>query len=357
MASRTPAALATVMLRAAWLLAAVAAVGCGTRGDASVLPDKWPRAGLSGYTLYDADSPFLLSRPGFELDEPAALPDPESGGLTVFGRMVRNQMAQPTQLFRAPVPALDSGGEPELALEATLPWEGAGLRGPSFADAAQPLLFYQGQDGSVGLARLEGDAVVKLTTAAPLATAAQLGAGRQVGRVGAALDEGPGSGMLRLYYTVDDAEIFVAEAAAASVLQTAPDRPGSIPNWPDWQVRPLRLGAADFQVPPGDSMAVTAEHISSLSVHRTVTPAGRVRWELFLTASAGKTSSIVAAAAYAEPGGQERFTPVATAVLKTSEGTLLSPMVTTFHGRPLLLAGLHTVQQGIAAAVQPYPAQ
>ena len=331
-----------------WLGAALVAlaIGCGSQGDASILPDKWPLAGVAGYVFRDADDPMLLLSPGNDLDEPAAQPDPDSGGITIWGRTAPSKMALPSQLFRARVADLDNPGEPESAIEPTLPWEGGGLRGPSFVDAQGPLLFYQGEDGSVGLARLDGDRVTKLATAAPLATAALLGGGRKVGRVGAALDPESGGGTIRLYYTVDDAEVYVAEAALSSVLAA----PASAV---DWQVRPAQLVAADFQVPPGDTKAVPAERISELSVRRATTPAGRVRWDLFLVAAADTDSALVAASAYDDPQGPERFAPVGTALLKTSEGTLMSPAGTLFHGRPLLLAGLHTVQTGIAVAVLP----
>lgn len=341
-------AAAVVVRRWAGVALATLALGCGTRGDASILPDKWPLAGVAGYVLRDVDEPMLLLSPGFELDEPAAQPDPTSGGLTIWGRIARNKQPLPSQIFRARVAELDNPGEPETALEPTLPWEGGGLGGPSFVAAPQPLLFYQGEDGSVGLARLDGDAVTKLTTAAPLATAALLGGGRKVGRVSAALAPAAGADSgadtIRLYYTVDDAELYAAEAPLGSVLS------GQAVNW---QVRPVKLRAADFQVPPGDSKAVAAEHVSQLSVRRAITPAGRARWDLFLVATAGTESALVAATAYAEPSGHERFAPVPTALLKTSEGTLMSPTGTSFHGWPLLLAALHTVQTGIAAAVLP----
>lgn len=333
-------------LRLAAALAALGALatGCGTQGDASILPDKWPLAGLTGYAFRDADEPALLAAPGYDLDEPTALQDLSSGGVVVWGRIAPARMTLPTQLFRARVAALDSPDDTEAVLSATLPWEGAGLRGPSFADPQQPLLFYQGEDGSVGLARLDGDQVTKLSTAAPLVSAALLGGGRKVGRVSAALDPDDDDGTLRLYYTVDDAEVYVAEAAASAVLGG-----GAV----SWQVRPARLVAADFQVPPGDTKAVPAERISELSVRRTVTPAGQVRWDLFLVASADTKSALVAASAYADPNDHEHFAPVASTPLKASSGTLLSPTVTTFHGRPLLLAGLHTVQTVIAAGVLP----
>src|SRR5262249_14953634 len=76
MARRNTASLAAL---------ALAALACGTEGDASSLPDKWPRAGLSGYTLFNADAPLLLSQAGVDLDEPTAMTDPEGKGIVVWG--------------------------------------------------------------------------------------------------------------------------------------------------------------------------------------------------------------------------------------------------------------------------------
>lgn len=340
-----------VFLGLAWL-----AVGCGTQGDASVLPDTWPRAGLSGYVFVDPDEPELLSQPGFDLDQPAAVQ--RDGVLTVYGRMAPPKTPLVSEIFVARVPSLDAPEEPQSALGPTLPWEGQGLRGPSIAEAELPLLCYQGEDGSVGVAERDGDTLKKTSLTVPLASAAQLGGGRRVGRVACVLDRGPDptqapgqtAEFFRLYYTVDDSEIYVAVAAAEPVLAAA-HAGTSI----EWQVHPIELSAANFLVPPGDTKAVAAEHISELSARRVVTPAGRVRWDLFVVASGSRKDYLVAASAWAEASrdARERFSPSTSPLITTADGTLLSPTVTTFLRKPLLLVGLRQVQTSIAAAVLP----
>jgi hypothetical protein len=334
------------------LLAAIlVSGGCGTTGDVTALPDHWPRAGLSGYVLRNPDAASLLSLAGFDLDEPTVQTGP-AAGLTLWGRMAKTAAPQQSQLFRAELGSLDGSGDVavEVGLTATEPWEGQGLHGATWlAGSDPPLLIYQGEDGSVGLARLAGTAVQKLTQAAPLIAAAQLGGGGSVGRVAAALRPAAAGDRLRLYYTVDEAEVYSASTAAAAVQGLADGQPVAS----DWQVAPTGLMAAAFQVPPGDPKALPADRIAGLGVRRTITPIGRERWDLFVVASSGKKSALVAASAYGQSDGREQFATVAAPLFKSADGAPLSPTVTTWQGQPLLLCGLHQVQTVIVAAVQP----
>ncbi len=329
-------------------------VGCGTQGNTSVLPNLWPSAGLSGYAIYNEDSPLLLSEPGANLDQPTALPqgDGTTGGVVVWGRLSTTQGMMQSQLFSAQVPTLDNPSDPQPTLAATQPWEGADLGSPSIVATDPPLLFYQSTDGSVGLARLMGqnDTATKLTLAAPLVPAAFLGGSRHVGRIGAAFDPDTDGGSIRLYYTVDDVEVYVATAAAAPLIGGTD---GSLPPNGGFGVRKAGLVAADFEVPPGDVSAVPADYIMELSVRRVVTPVGRVRWDLYVEASAGTQAALVAAAAYAESDGNDHFVAVTAPLLSSTDGDLLSPAVTLLSGQPLLLIGLRQVHTAIAAAVLP----
>lgn len=329
-------------------LALLASLGasCGTQGDASALPDRWPRAGLDGYTFFNADDPTLLAQPGVDLDEPAALPD-GAGGLLIFGRMTPTDTSQPSQIFEASVPTLDQPGSPRAALAPSLPWEGGKLRGPSVPDASMPFVCYQGEDGSVGLAELAGDTLKKVSLTAPIASAADLGGGKPVGRAACVHDHNAVSDRFRIYYTVDDSAIYVAEADAAPVF--APNAPIA------WQVRPIGLSASRFNVPPGDTKAVPAEHISELSARYTVTPADRGRWDLSIVASAGSKQSLVVASAYASPAGSaaESYFAGSVPLITTTDGALQSPALCTYRQQPLLLVGLQMVRSVIAAAVLP----
>lgn len=353
MASRSSVAMATLTNWArncalALLLAEVCALGCGTQGDASALYDRWPRSGLYGYKLLNPEAPLWISSSTWNLDEPAVLPTNSSDELTVFGRMMPAQGSGPSKLFRAKSLSQNQTATPELALEATLPWEGQALRSPSFAATSPPLLFYQGGDGSVGVARLAEAGLQKGTTTAPLASAALLGGGRPIGRVSAALDlaQNASSGRLRLFYTVDDFAVYSADADADAVEKAAFD--GGPPV--AWQVYPLKLQAPNFRVPPGDMRAVLAQHISDLSVHRVTTASGRVRWDLFLVAKSNRNAAFCAASAYGQSDLRSplSFLVVDERVLEIEDGTPLSPAATVFANQPLLLFGLQRDSTGIA---------
>jgi hypothetical protein len=332
------------------VLALLCTLGCGTEGEDMPPPDLWPLSGVSGYVLYDPDSPLLLSQPGYNLDQPAAIPQSSAGGMVVWGRMASAEQGSPSQLFSAQVPTLDNPGNPQPALQPTLVWEGQSLSSPSITATNPPLLFYQGTDNSVGLARLDPNGVTKLALTAPLVTAAVLGGGRLVGRVSAALDPNPNGDNLRLYYTVDDFEVYVAVTAAAPLLNAGD---GPLPDDISWQVSAVGLVASDFILQGPASTTAQAARISDLSVQRVITPALRVRWDLSMVATTTNISSLVSAAAYDQVDGTDLFTAAAAPLLSTDAGTLLSPSVTTFSGQPLLLVGLQEVHIGIAAAELP----
>jgi hypothetical protein len=327
--------------------------GCGTTGDVSALPDHFPRAGLSGYVARHPDAPPLAALAGADLDEPTLqLPTADSTSFTLWGRLATATMPQRSQLFRLELPSLDGSADagPEPGLTATLPWEGQGLHGATWLNDSQPpILLYQGEDGSVGLASWDGGALTKRSLAAPLISAATLGGGRPIGRVGAALQPSAEGGRLRLYYTVADAEVYRAQADATAVLAQARGEAATVA----WQVRPTGLRADAFLVPPGDTKALPAESISGLGVRRLLTPVGRPRWDLFVVASQGKKSALIAASSYEQSDGDEQFAAVVAPLYKSDDGTPLSPTVTSYQGRPLLLCGVHQVQTVIVAAVQP----
>lgn len=363
--------MATVKLRparralAVLLLSLCGATACGTQGDASVLPDRWPRSGLSGYRFVDADAPYALGRLGWDLDEPTVLAAaaPSGGGdrFEVWGRMSPRLSPEKTVLFRAslPVATPNAEAEPDEALTAEAAWEGVGLRSPSALRVLggdgfeQPLLFYQGSGGDVGLATIKADTVEKVSLSAPLWTATQLTGpvGAQVGRLSvAAVDE-----HIYLFFTVDDRELRVAECERAALLRylASPASP------PPLRLGPTLLMAGAVQVPPGDSRAVPAERIGQVAVRRQITPVGRVRWDVALNGQAGRDTVLLAASAYAAPADPARVGPVTellaveAALIKTMEGVVGAPAFATLGGRQHLLFGLRSVGSQIAIAAQP----
>lgn len=339
---------------------------CGTQGDASVLPDRWPRSGLSGYRFLDADAPYALGRFGWDLDEPALLAAATPGAAAsdsfeIWGRMSPRLSPEKSVLFRANLPTAkpNAEGEPDEALSADASWEGAGLRSPAPLRLADregrewQLLFYQGAGGDVGLAVVKAELVEKVSVAAPLWSADELSGtpGAAVGRVAiAAVDN-----HIYLFFTVEDRELRLAECERTALLDylAAPTTP------PPLRRGPTLLSASAVSVPPGDSKAVSAERISQAAVRRQLTPAGRIRWDVALNGQAGRETVLVAASAYAAPDDPGRvgpltaLLPVEAALIKTQEGTVLAPAFASVGGRQLLFFGLRAVGSQIAVAAQP----
>lgn len=365
-------------LRCGLVLSALSALSgsCGTQGDASVLPDRWPRSGLSGYRFLDADVPYALGRLGWDVDEPAVfaatgplptgpLPtggDPMSATPATFdlwARMSPRLSPEKTVLCRATLRLAqpNAEAEPEEALGATLPWEGTGLRSPTVLllsdDPSRPILLYQGEAGDVGAAQITPDGVEKISTTAPLIAADTLRAGQPggIGRIAAVRDDD----RVYVFYTLDERELRVAETDRESLLRYVRDASAPV----TFRISPPLLHASAVAVPPGESKAIPAERIGQVSAQRVVTPVGRVRWDVALRAQAGRDSVLVAASAFAEPrtassiGPAAAFLAVEAPLIKTSEGAVSAPALAALAGRPFLFFGLRAVATQIAVAGQP----
>ena len=350
-------------LAIALAVAGLGLAGCGTQGDASVLPDRWPRSGLSGYRLVDADVPYALGRFGWDLDEPTVVAPPSpvaamaTASLQVWGRMSPRLSPEKSVLFRAElsVSKPNAEAEPDEALTATLPWEGSGLRSPSLislSDGGRLLLFYQGQGGEVGAATVSADGVDKLAQSAPLLTAETLRAGTtaRIGRVSAVRDDD----RVYLFYTLDERELRVAETDAAALERYAQGG-GEV----RFRISPPLLSASAVRVPPGESDAVPAERIGQVAARRLLTPVGRVRWDVAMQAQAGRDTVLVAASAFEAPrtpsrvGPAPAFLAVEAPLIKTSEGTVGAPSLAVVAGRSLLFFGLRSVGSQVAVAALP----
>lgn len=339
------------------------ATGCGSQGDARPLPETWPMTALRGFALLNPEAPLALSRPGWDVDQPVADPTPAgAGALTVWGRMAPRNEGASSVLFRGTIERLgetDQAGSLEPVLAPTAPWEGRGLGGPAWlpGEAGEPtLLFYQGEDGSVGVAERLGDgSLVKRTVERPLIAAAGLLAGAE--------SPGPAPGpvslgrvspvragtRLRLYYTVDSLRVQFAEAELAEVRARLVDPRAAL----SLRVSAPVLWASACTVNPGKRGAAPAERLDGLSVRRVLTPAGRARFDLYAQASGGGKSALVAASSYSGGGPGDPFLAVEAPLLAGLQNSAGSPSVTEQGGRALLLLSLREVQLGVALARQP----
>lgn len=338
--------------------------GCGTQGDAHSLPERWPLTPLRGFALLNPESPLLLSRAGWDVEQPAVEPAPVgTSALVVWGRMAPRGEPARGVLFRGTIEKLDEAGTFGAALEPSLPWEGKGLANPSWlapseepgaaeADRA-PLLFYQGEDGSVGVASRRPDGTVeKKTLDRPLVTAAALGAAPgQLGRVTPlATGTGPGA-TLRLYYVLDGQQVRFAETELLQLHRRLADPAAEV----GFRLSGPLLGAADCSVSPGKRGAAAAERLEGLSVRRVLTPAGRSRFDLYAQAIGGGKAALIAASSYSGGGPLDPFLPVEAPLLTGLLSSASTPSVFERDAKALMVLGLREVQLGVALAQQQPP--
>lgn len=365
--ARTKPTRATMGGLALALALSLAAPGCGTQGDERLLKDQWPRSGLSGYVIRDPESAHVFSRLGWDLDQPALEPSP--GSLAVWMRMAPRGAAEQSVLARGELPtSIDFSRPapprppetpppetsevpvlPAQVLEPRAAWEGRSLRSPSFvADAALPegpLLVYQGEDGAVGALRYTIPG--KAAPTQPLLTGAEVKGSDRIGAIFV-------GGEVRIYFIAAGREVYyygLSHEALAGYLRGDAAPPAKSLHGP-------LLHARDYALPRLREDPVPADQLSGLSVRRVETPAGRVRIDLCVVASASGPPLVklpVSAAAYADPAGGERLLPVSMPLLSLEEGAPETPSFASLSAqhptRPSLLFGLRTIQSGIAVGV------
>lgn len=329
--------------------------GCGTQGDARPLPDRWPQTPLRGFALKNPESPLLLSRPGWDVEQPAVEPQPVgTSALVVWGRLAPRGEPDRGVLFRGTLEKLDEPGSFDTALMPSLAWEGRGLRNPFWlappeGSADPALLFYQGEDGSVGVASRRPDGTVeKKTLDRPLVTPAALGAAP--GQLGRVTPVGAGA-LLRLYYVLDGREVRFAETELAQLRRRLAEPAAEVVFRPSGPV----LAAADCTVNPGKRGAAAAERLEGLSVRRVLTPAGRARFDLYAQAIGGGKAALIAASSYSGGGPMDPFLPVEAPLLTGLLGSAGAPSVFERDAEALMVLSLREVQLGVALAEQPPP--
>ncbi len=318
--------------------------GCGTLGDGVAAPDTWPRTPLRGFVLRDPESPFVVDRPGYDLDMPTVEPTGAGLPLHLWGQLAPRNEPDRKQLFSVILPSLDEPQVPQELFAPTLPWEGQSIQHPVWLSGlpdTEPVLLYTTSDGAVGLFVRGRDGTLERRRS-PLAAAGALSKGK-LGRVSPTVEDG----RLRLYFSVDDQAVHYAETDVDAVAAFArgDDRPVR------FVTSPALIAASDFQVAVSRSQQQSAERLGSLFVRRVTTPAGRSRYDLYARAEAMGKAVLVAASSY-RGDGSEPFLPIPDSLLaQTAGGVPMGPSVSELSGHALLLLGLKTVQTGIAIAV------
>ncbi|MCS6914047.1 MAG: hypothetical protein RMK29_06730 [Myxococcales bacterium] len=325
-----------------WLLSLLCACGVGG-GGAELRVESGPQSGLGPFRLLLAaeapalDAPFVLLAPGLEVAEPAAVADGAQLRLWVS---VRPRQGVPF-IAEATVPRLEEGASELMpVLLPHAPWEQSGLGRPALVRGEPGLpryvLFYQAEHGDVGAAVSEdGHGFWQLPV--PLLPAAAIGGARGLGGLVTAQE-------LHLFLVRGEVELVRARASVAEVARALGGGPP-----PGWQVGSLGLAAVDFVVPGSGTETVPGERILSVSARAVQTPAGRRRYDLFVTVGAGPRRALCAASSY----DGRQYLVVPTPLLGRPGGQLQGGTVLLYRQRALLLVGLTTTRSGIAAGLIP----
>lgn len=341
------------MRSAALLLTLLGACGVGG-GGADIQLGSFPQSGLGAYRLLNSDelprldAPYLLQAPGVDVGEVAARAEGERLRLWVAAR----PRAGGGFIGYAEAPTLEDGAGDALApaLAPELPWEGGRLASPSLLvrdddhDEALPshVLFYlagagaaMGSPGAVGAALSDDGRAFRRAAAAPLLAAAALGGEPRGAAAMAVGDE------LHLYLVADEAGPLLRARAPLSALAA---HLGGGPA-PPFLIERLPLFAADFPVPISSTETAPAQRLLSISARAVRTPAGRMRYDLFVTAARAERRALCAAASY----DGDRYLPVAQPLLGRIAGEIQGGAPIAYRQRALLLLGLTTVRGGVAA--------
>lgn len=323
--------------------------GCGTLGDGIPPQDLWPRTPLRGFVLRNAETPLFVEKAGFDLDRPSQ--EPVSHKVTVFGQIAPRNQPQNMSLFSATRQSLDDPGPPDTTYGPLHGWEGSSLHDPVWLPPAgsghfaQPLLFYGTQTGAIGLGgRAENGVLWRAQQ--PLVDAVALGGDGRVSPV--VLQDA-----LRLYFVDRSFAVRFAQVPLGEVerfLENGVPIPPAL-----FAVSGALVDAAEFSLTVARNQQAPAKRLEALFVRQVVTPAGRVRLDLYARAVADDKAALVAASSYVSGSGQaDRFLPVPAAeplLLETSGGLVGGCSVADSGGQPLLWLGLKTVQSGVAVAV------
>lgn len=334
-----------------WRLLFVATMlaGCGATGDAGGGASHLPVSGSGPFkplapdpALTNINPPFVLLENGADLDDAWAVSYGDQLALWVTARR-----ANVTDIEHADALSLEEGFLP--LVQAILPdqaWEGGAVTGPSLVagDPVDPgaswILFYSG-GGAIGWATASAITLGHSWTKAP--GPALLANG---GEEGMTLSS-PGvvriGDRVRVYYLAAGA-IWAAEAPYADVVAARPTTWTRIDGDPATPERDPMLRSPAW-----------ALSIGRFTARAAMTPAGRVRHDLYFTAIAATTpmAESISTCGFASSFSGDRFSTSAVPILPLKNATH-APTETPYRDGALLLyvqrAG---ARDAIAAAQSP----
>jgi hypothetical protein len=259
------------------MLAGCASLGGEAGGGSKNLPVSGggPFRPLQPDPNIEINAPFVLLDNLADLDDPSVLADGDALALWLTAKR-RIGATTVTRIEHADAPVLTRGfGELQVSLEANQPWEGGAVSAPSVLhDGGTWLMFYAG-GGSIGYAVGQDDAG-HVWQKAPGPTLIPNNA-----EEGTALSSPAAvrvDDKLRLFYLASGV-VWVAEAPFADVAA------GRATNW-------TRVDA-DASTPARDPVLRGAPFAISLGrvwARAALTPAGRLRHDLYFTALTGTES-------------------------------------------------------------------
>jgi hypothetical protein len=327
------------------LLSGCASLGGESGGGAKNLPVSGggPFKPLAPDPAFEINAPFVLLDNLADLDEPSLLPDPKGGQELALWLTARRRMgaATVTRIEHADAPVLTRGfGDLQTSLEASAPWEGGAVSAPSVIHEDGVFVMFYSGGGAIGWAVGLDEAGHSWQKApGPALIANNVEEGNALGSP-AAVKVGD---KLRLFYLAGGL-VWAAEAPFADVAAGRGTTWTRLDADPATPARDPILRGAPFSIGLG-----------RISARSELTPAGRVRHDLYFTArTATEAMSTVGFASTHElPPHDLRFQVSPTPILPVRQNTR-SPAITPYGAGALLLYVQRLgARDSIAAAVSP----
>ncbi len=339
--------------RAFTIAVALALAGCGATGDAGGGAAHLPVSGAGPFTPLKPDPslssitpPFLLIEGGADLDDPWVVPWGDLMALWVTAKR-----PNVTDIEHADANSLEEGfGALYQAILPDQPWEAGAVGGASLiaGDPVVPggtwVMFYAG-GGEIGWATAPAVTLGHNWTKA--AAPALFGDGAEEGTELSSPAVVRIDDRVRVYYLAAGA-IWAAEAPWDDVVHLRATTWTRLDGDPSTPVRDPMLTA-----PP---WAAAGSTIGRFTARADVTPAGRVRHDLYFTATWQPTAGMppVSTCGFASSFTGDRFELAAAPILPKSQTATHSPAETPYRDGALLLfverAGAH---DAVAAATSP----
>lgn len=310
--------LSRTALRSIPVALAAALAACGTLAPDGGGAQNLPSSGAGPYGRLAAESEQILSEGAADLDDPVLLVD--GGALTIW--YTRTPTGKGAEIRRARLASIDDR-EPaiDLALGADQAWEAGGVAQPAVLapGAGAPWLLAYAAGGAIGYATSDDGASWRKATGPALR-----GDGGEEGAALASpalarLDDGT----VRLYY-LGAGGLFAADAHAADLaaLAAAPfaRSPGTSPGAATRAL--VRAHAASW-----------LETLGRTTARGVTTPAGRSRFDLYLSGAQAGVGVVGLASSY----DATDFALAAAPLLDARAPAEQSPTVAAWDGGSLLL--------------------